>query len=160
VIGKAVLTVIADNKSKMCGQANPPLTASYSGFVNGESATMLTSQAVLATPASGNCDPGTYPINVNGAAAANYTINYVDGQLNVASVPQVSASRLDVPTGPQFVASWPTVANHTYQLEYKDDLSSTDWTPVGMPQPGTGGIMTVTNFVGNVTHRFFRLGVQ
>src|SRR6185369_3737207 len=35
-ISKAGLTVTADNKSRAAGQANPTLTASYAGFVGGE----------------------------------------------------------------------------------------------------------------------------
>src|SRR5262249_31211186 len=35
-ISKAGLTATADNKTRAAGQANPTLTASYSGFVGGE----------------------------------------------------------------------------------------------------------------------------
>ena len=34
----AALTITADNKSKVYGAALPALTASYSGFVNGDTA--------------------------------------------------------------------------------------------------------------------------
>src|SRR5206468_1487435 len=40
-ITRRTLTVTADNKSKTYGGANPALTASYSGFVNGETETVL-----------------------------------------------------------------------------------------------------------------------
>ena len=58
VINKAELTVTADNKSKLCGQPNPPLTASYSGFVNGETASVLTSPVILDTTATTGCGAG------------------------------------------------------------------------------------------------------
>ena len=35
------LTVTANNATKVAGQTNPPFTASYSGFVNGESPSAL-----------------------------------------------------------------------------------------------------------------------
>jgi hypothetical protein len=40
-VTKADLTVTADNKSKVYGAANPTFTASYSGFVNGDTATAI-----------------------------------------------------------------------------------------------------------------------
>ena len=35
-VGKATLTVTADDKSRVYGDANPSFTASYAGFQNGE----------------------------------------------------------------------------------------------------------------------------
>src|SRR5207245_1410706 len=40
-VNPAPLTVTADNKTKVYGQANPAFTASYSGFVNGDTASSL-----------------------------------------------------------------------------------------------------------------------
>jgi hypothetical protein len=40
-VSQATLTVTADNKRKVFGQAVPALTASYSGFVNGDSVAVL-----------------------------------------------------------------------------------------------------------------------
>ena len=62
---------------------NLPLTASYCGFVNGESTNLLTPPAALNTTATTSCGAGVYPITASGAVAANYTINYVSGQLTV-----------------------------------------------------------------------------
>jgi len=82
-IGKAALTITANNQSKTYGQANPALTASYSGFVNGDNTTALTTQPVLSTTATIASGVGAYPINVGGAADANYDIVYVNGSLTV-----------------------------------------------------------------------------
>ena len=81
VINKAALTVTADNKTKIYGTTNPPLTASYNGFVGGENASVLSSPVVLSTTATTTSGAGTYPITASGAAAANYTIQYVNGTL-------------------------------------------------------------------------------
>ncbi|MCC8424742.1 MBG domain-containing protein, partial [Mucilaginibacter sp. UR6-11] len=48
-IGKAQLTITADNQSKAYGDAVPTLTASYAGFVNGETSASLTTAPTLAT---------------------------------------------------------------------------------------------------------------
>ena len=97
---------------------NPSLTASYSGFVGGENANALLSPVVLNTTATNTSDAGKYPITVGSAAAANYTIQYVDGTLQVFSAPQVSGASISVNGTQQFVVSYPTIAGQTYQLEY------------------------------------------
>ena len=84
---KAPLTITADNKSKVYGAALPTLTASYSGFVNGDTPSCLSTQPALSTTATGGSPVGTYPITVSGASAANYTISYVNGTLTVTKAP-------------------------------------------------------------------------
>lgn len=82
-INKAPLTIRANDLTKFEAEANPTLTASYSGFVYGETSTVLTTQPVLTTTATVASPGGTYPITVGGAAAANYTITYINGTLTV-----------------------------------------------------------------------------
>src|SRR3989442_13654744 len=79
----AALTVTADNQTKAYGATNPPLTVSYSGFVNGDTAASLTTSATVSTTATAASAVGTYPITANGAVSANYTISYVSGTLTV-----------------------------------------------------------------------------
>ena len=79
----APLTIKANDQIRGMGQSNPPLTASYSGFVNGDGPSSLTSPAVLATSASSTSPAGVYPITVGGAASPNYAITFVNGMLTV-----------------------------------------------------------------------------
>ena len=51
-VQKATLTVSADNQTRAAGVANPTLTASYSGFVNGDTATAVTGSPDLSTTAT------------------------------------------------------------------------------------------------------------
>jgi hypothetical protein len=159
VIDKATLTVTADNKSKMYGQPNPPLTASYNGFVSGENTSVLMSPVTLNTTATTSCDEGVYPITASGAAAANYTINYVGGKLTVDPTPQLSSACVCVNGNNQFIISWPTVTGHTYQLEYRDDLITTAWASLSNPVIGNDAIATVTNNISASPQRFFRVEV-
>jgi len=152
--------VTADNKSKMCGQPNPPLTASYNGFVSGENANVLTSPVTLNTTAATSSSEGTYPITASGAVAANYTINYVSGILTVDPTPLLSGVDVNVNGINQFIISWPTVTGHTYQLEYKDDLMAAVWTPQGSSLPGNDAMAVVTNNISDSPQRFFRVQVQ
>ncbi|TCC89600.1 T9SS type B sorting domain-containing protein [Pedobacter hiemivivus] len=82
VVRKA-LTITADPKEKFAGTANPVLTASYTGLANGETSAVLTTQPTFTTSAVTNSPIGDYPITVSGAAAVNYTISYVAGNLKV-----------------------------------------------------------------------------
>ncbi|HEV7783553.1 MAG TPA: MBG domain-containing protein [Chitinophagaceae bacterium] len=82
-VGKAALTITADNKIKFEGQANPALTATYTGFVLLETPAVLLTPANITTTAVLASPPGAYPITVNGATAANYTITFVNGTLTV-----------------------------------------------------------------------------
>ena len=89
----ATLTVTADNQSKVYGNANPPLTASISGFVNGDTASILTTPVSLATTADINSTAGSYPITALGASAPGYNINYVPATLTVtAATPVISTT--------------------------------------------------------------------
>ena len=79
----AALTVTAANETKAYGAANPTLTVSYSGFVNGDTAASLTTPATASTTATAASAVGTYPITASGATSPNYTISYVPGTLTV-----------------------------------------------------------------------------
>ena len=46
------LTITANNQTKVYGAAVPTLTASYSGFVNGDTSASLTTQPTLTTTAT------------------------------------------------------------------------------------------------------------
>jgi hypothetical protein len=61
------------------------LTASYSGFVNGDTAADLTTRPTLSTTATVNSKPGSYVITASAAADPNYTIRYVAGALTITS---------------------------------------------------------------------------
>lgn len=80
---KAPLTITADNKTKAQGSANPAFTASYSGFKNGETSAVLTTQPSFATTANTTSALGVYPITASGATADNYEITYGEGKLTV-----------------------------------------------------------------------------
>jgi hypothetical protein len=159
VINKVTLTITADNKTKIYGMPNPPLTASYSGFVGADNTNALSLPVVLSTTATNTSAAGTYPITVGGATAANYMIQYVDGTLRVISAPQLASATTSVNGTQRFIVSWQTITNQTYQLEYTDNLGTFIWTPVGTPFAGTDGIVAVTNAMKVMPNCFFRVEV-
>jgi len=82
-VNKAVLTITANNKARPVGTANPLLTVAYSGFVNNEDHTVLTSQPTISTTANIGSPVGAYPITPSAATAPNYSFVYVDGTMYV-----------------------------------------------------------------------------
>ena len=85
-VAKAHLTVTADTKSKVYGAAVPTLTATISGFVNGDKPTVVRGAPKLTTTATTTCGVGTYSITITTGtlSAANYDFpNLVNGMLTV-----------------------------------------------------------------------------
>jgi len=79
----AVLIVTANNKAKVYGAALPVLSASYSGFVNGDTSAVVTTPPSLSTSAMPASAVSTYTITAGNAAAADYTMSYRPGVLTV-----------------------------------------------------------------------------
>jgi hypothetical protein len=79
----AALTITANNQTKVYGSANPSLSVSYSGFVNGDTTSVLTKSPTVSTTATVSSNVGSYAITPSGAAAANYAITYVSGSLAI-----------------------------------------------------------------------------
>lgn len=83
-VNKAALIVVADNKVKFLNTVNPPLTITYTGFVNGDNASNLTVQPVLTTSCTTLSPVGVYAITyATLATSSNYTFTYSDGMLSV-----------------------------------------------------------------------------
>jgi hypothetical protein len=83
-VAPAPLTVTADDVRKTQGQPNPPFSAHYSGFVNGDGSQVLTGTLSFHTSADSSSPAGQYAITPEGLASANYAITYVAGTLTVA----------------------------------------------------------------------------
>jgi MBG domain (YGX type) len=82
-VTKAPLTITAEDKTWPVGQPNPVLTASYNGFVNGDSEASLDIPVTLSTTAKATSPAGSYAIKATAAKGANYSITFVNGTLIV-----------------------------------------------------------------------------
>jgi hypothetical protein len=94
-INKAPLTVTANNASMAVGAALPTFTASYSGFQNGQSASVLSGSPSLTTTATSSSPAGTYPIvaALGTLSAQNYAFTtFVNGTLSIVASPTVVIS--------------------------------------------------------------------
>jgi hypothetical protein len=84
-VAPAVLTVTAQNASMAHGSAAPTLTANITGFVNGDTSSVVAGTPSLTTTATSSSPAGVYPIVAGPGtlAATNYTFNYVNGVLDI-----------------------------------------------------------------------------
>lgn len=92
-VGKAALTVTADNVTIAYGEPKPDFTAQITGFVNGETAAVLGGTLAFDCAYAVGSPVGTYPIKPKGLTSNNYSISFVDGTLTVTenAVPMPTA---------------------------------------------------------------------
>lgn len=84
-ITKAPLKVIASSASIKVGEDVPTFTASYDGFVNGETASVLGGKLTITCSATKTSPAGSYAVIPAGLTAENYEIEFVNGTLTIAS---------------------------------------------------------------------------
>jgi hypothetical protein len=82
-VNRASLTITADDKQMWQGTVPPPLTATYDGFVYGDTPADLATPLELSTPADNYSPAGEYPIFASGASDPDYDITFVDGIMTV-----------------------------------------------------------------------------
>jgi subtilisin-like proprotein convertase family protein len=108
-VNPAALTGRANDCSRFYGQTNPPFTVIYSGFVNGQDASVVTNTLSGSSPATTSSPVGAYPITVGGQSAPNYSLEYLEGTLTVMPTPLLvagdDASRAYGQPNPSFTAT-------------------------------------------------------
>ena len=112
---KAVVTVTAEDKSKIYGDPLPTFSARYDGFVNGDTPAGLTQPVVMSTSADRHSPVGVYQIRPTGGASANYSLVLNNGVLTVNKAAlTIAADNLSKAYGdplPSFTASYSGLVN-------------------------------------------------
>ena len=146
-VTKATLTITADDKTRPFNTANPPLTVSYSGFMNSDNVSSIVAPTI-STSAVTTSPVNTYAINVSGGAAVNYTFTYVSGTLTVVKATPVvtwatpAAITYGTPLGAgQLNATSPVVGSYVYSPVPGTVLSA-----------GAGQILTVNFTPSDLTN--------
>jgi sugar lactone lactonase YvrE len=139
----AVLTVTANNASMPFGASPPTLTYTITGFVNGDSSSVVTGAPAETTTATSSSAQGTYPItpSLGTLAAANYTFVFVNGTLTVGPPPapdfllSITPSTITLPASqPATVATVTLIPLYNYQGTVSLACTSA---PQGLACPGT-----------------------
>ena len=101
-INQAELTVTVASKSVVYGDVLPSYTCAITGFVNGETDSVVTTKPTLACSYARyqDIDSGEFDITASGAVASNYTFKYVKGTLTVSQR--------------QVTVTWPSTVTFTY----------------------------------------------
>jgi hypothetical protein len=113
-ITPATLTVTANDAARSYGAANPTFTATITGFVNSDPASVVSGTPVLSTAATAASAPTTYAITVDVSplAAANYTFQAVSGTLTVNPAPlSASGVNFNATAGAPFSGAVATFSN-------------------------------------------------
>jgi hypothetical protein len=165
VITPRLLTVTADNKTRIFGAANPPLTATYSGFVSGENLgnSGVTGSPGLSTLATGTTPPGNYPITVTlgTLAAANYAfLTFVDGALTVAVLESAGAPGIAKieSAGGNVVLTMHVESNEWCSVIAADGAPVDNWRVLDtLTSAPPNYIFTDSDVVSTVSSRFYRV---
>jgi len=88
-VAQAPLIITASSGSMPYGGSPPTITAGYSGFVNGDNVSSLTTRAacVAGATSSSPVAGSPYASSCAGASDPNYSISYVSGSVSVSAVP-------------------------------------------------------------------------
>ncbi len=84
-VNRAILGVTANSTNRLYGTTNPVFTASYSGFVNNETTSVLSGSPSLTTTAVSNSPVGSYTITAGAGtlSANNYSFTTTNGTLTI-----------------------------------------------------------------------------
>ena len=82
-VNQAALTVTANSVSRVYGAANPTFNYTITGYVNGDTSSVVGGSAAETTSATSTSAPGSYSITFSSEAltATNYMFSYVNGTL-------------------------------------------------------------------------------
>jgi gliding motility-associated-like protein len=143
-VATVALTVTANSKTKVYLQANPTLDYTITGFVNGETISVVSGLADISTTADINSPASSYPITVSNGKlnAVNYTFTFVNSTLTVTPAAQT--------------ITFTALANKTYgdapfALNDSSDAGlPITYSVVSGPATISGSTVTITG-AGNVT---------
>ena len=124
----ALLGITASSDAMTQGGTVPTITASYHGFVNGDTATELQAQPICSTEATSKSPARTYSSICEGAAAENYLISYIPGTVTVSPPVLITLT-----------------LNGTFKLPYGQDACP-DGTPVNPMTVVTGPLVLTVNY--------------
>ena len=86
-VQRAPLSISVTSVSKLYLDSVPVFSVTSSGFVNGDTAAVLSGSPVFQTTATAASPVGTYPVTATGLSSPNYVLTYHAGVLTIAPRP-------------------------------------------------------------------------
>ncbi len=156
IVAAAPLTVTVISTSRMYGAGDPRFTDSITGFVDGDTSSVVSGSAYLASTALTFSPVGVYPLTAaaGSLAAANYSFTFVNGTLTVTQVTTTTAvtSNYSSPVYGQSVTLTARVTPAIGSGESGTVQFQIDGRPVGSPialYGNTAGYTTSSLYVGS-----------
>ena len=175
------IVAFVENENKSYGDENPQFIITYSGFVNDENESVITTKPIAATTATKTSDVGEYPITISGGEAQNYTFVYEPGVLTITKAPLTAKvndeTRQYGKGNPTFSVSyiglkndetapkWTEALNIETTATEQSDVGTYDIVATGVPinydLPKIGnGVLTITQApltlkANNATRKYF-----
>ncbi|MGE0077819.1 MAG: LamG-like jellyroll fold domain-containing protein [Bacteroidales bacterium] len=84
-VSKTMLTVSANDTSRVYGNSDPVFRLNYTGFVNGENTSVIDMLPIGSTKTSATTDVGSYNIAVSGGNDNNYDFTYVGASMKITT---------------------------------------------------------------------------
>ena len=122
----AALTITASSGSANIGGTIPAVTAAYTGFVNSDTATSLTTAPTCSTTATSTSPAAVYPTNCSGAVDPNYTITYVPGTMSLTAAP-VTAPAATPPAAAAATVTPTTAPSTSPAIAFTGALLDQEW---------------------------------
>lgn len=171
-INKVPLTINVNDAEKVYGDENPQFTYSFSGFVNNEDESVLSSAVAFSTKATTKSGAGTYSVAAS-ATAKNYEIGCTEGTLTVKKAPITVAvkdkTRVYGDANPQFDFTYVGLKNGdgvpVFTSELSTSTKATKYSDVGDYEVlVSGGVATNYSFTeyipGTLTVTQAPLGIR
>jgi hypothetical protein len=148
-VTRAPLTVNAISPTKVYGAANPALPPSMSGFVNGESATSLSTAPTCVTTAQTSSGVGSYAVNCSGGVSNKYTFAYNAGSLSITKAPlTITAGNASTTYGDPAPVVAPSYTGFVVGDDADDLTSKPSCTSNTTPATGAGTYPGITTCAG------------
>jgi hypothetical protein len=159
----APLTITAENKQKVYGDALPPFTVKYETFVNGDNSGSLRGTLAFQTSASqaSSVAGGPYSITPGGLTSSNYSITFATGYLTVTPAPLTitTIDRQKVFDGAAypFNTNPATTTDVTYSGFVLGETPAVLGGPLNFSQFATIQVGSYTNIAGGLTSTNYSL---
>jgi hypothetical protein len=158
------LLVWADENTSKNSPTNAHLHANFKLSAGGEALGLFApdglspQHTVTFAPQWQNVSQGLFP---DGAVGTSYHMTNwtprASNRLGWPASPQITAFQVEAGV---LTLTFSATPGRTYRVEYKDDLGTLEWTPLGAAHTAAGDLVTVTEQSGLAPQRFLRVRLE